>query len=208
MALIIERFFDKTQTFAVLGRSLYYNHPLMRYIIDRIVKEYGMGEALINSDRSKSFDKVDHLYLERLVSFLSSALDICLIQWRPLSNLCKWSSHNLTRSVHQGCTALVGSVHIASLLRKLVMLKCITWELWSRNSICLHRRYSFERQAYRTSGQDTKRIRRGHRSEKNRSSLMCIVTTLPSPNWKAFRFHLLLKKSVPIVKRWFAVNNL
>lgn len=56
LALVIEKLFNKALTYVVPSRSIYDNLYLIRYVIDSVIKEHGMGEAaLISLGQSQAF---------------------------------------------------------------------------------------------------------------------------------------------------------
>lgn len=83
LALVLKKLVDKMQTPIVPSRSIHDNLHLMRNTTERVVKEPGMGETLINLDQSKAFDKLDSRYLEAILSvwFRSSfpRLNRCIV---------------------------------------------------------------------------------------------------------------------------------
>lgn len=53
----------KLQTCAISDRMIYNKLHLIRYILERVSKIPDKGGALVNLDKSKAFDMVDHWYL-------------------------------------------------------------------------------------------------------------------------------------------------
>lgn len=76
LAFAIEKQVDKAQACVVPSRIIHENFCLMRYIMDRVIKEPSMDGVLISLDQSRAFDKVDHRYFDAVLRVAASGLVI------------------------------------------------------------------------------------------------------------------------------------
>ena len=84
------------------------------HLVHTIVEKVDRNAALINLDQSKAFDRVDHAFLEAVLSAASFRVDfrtwICLLNASPRVmvevNGVRSEPFTLTRSIRQGCPLL------------------------------------------------------------------------------------------------------
>ena len=95
------------QTCAVKGRTIQNSLHLVRTIVEKV----DGNATLINLDQSKAFDRVDHAFLEAVLSVAGFRLHFCA--WIHLLfastgvmvvvNGVRLEPYTLTQSIHQGC---------------------------------------------------------------------------------------------------------
>ena len=109
LQLVISDLIGPEQTYAVKGRSIQDNLPLVRDVLEEI--KDGTEAVLINLDKSKAFDGVDHRYLASVLETAGFKPEFC--RW---INMMYYNPHAVVqvngrrsrafateRSVRQGC---------------------------------------------------------------------------------------------------------
>ena len=107
LQVVLDKLIGPEQTCAVKGRSIQDNLHLVRTIIEKVDN----GAALIKLDQSKAFDRVDHRFLESVLSAAGLGHDfrswIRLLYASPSAvvevNGVKSKPIILSRSIRQGC---------------------------------------------------------------------------------------------------------
>lgn len=113
----------------------------MQYIIERVWTKAGFDGALINSDRSKAFNKVDHHYLEADFRPVFRGWTTVMHRGTCLVvkvNDCLLEPFGIASSFYQGCS-LPPPLYVITLdLQKLEQLRGILFELGYRRAVSMY----------------------------------------------------------------------
>lgn len=130
LAEVMDQVIHPDQTYCVPGRSIFDNVSLIRDLLD-VFKMLNLDCGLISLDQEKAFDRVDHVYLWRVLEafgFCRKFIDQVKVLYSDIQSILKVNGglcapFGACRGIRQGCSlsGMLYSLAIEPLLQKIRM---------------------------------------------------------------------------------------